>query len=96
MGWCDDTLAWARECEFEIGMPAKANLSPGVPQTSITANTSGSSPVKVGLVGYLSGDVDGSFAGATGALDLDALQSGYFTSLAAASGLNLTQFGVYG
>jgi hypothetical protein len=50
----------------------------------------------VGLVGYLSGDVDGSFAGAAGALDLDVLQAGYFTSLAAASGLNLTQFGVYG
>ena len=88
-------LAWARECEFEIGMPAKANLSPGVPQTSISVNTSGSSPVHVGLVGYLSGDVDGSFAGAAGALDLDVLQAGYFTSLAAASGLNLTQFAVY-
>ena len=66
------------------------------PQTSITANTSGGSPVHVGLVGYLSGDVDGSFAGAAAALDLDDLRSGYFTSLAAASGLNLTQFGVYG
>jgi hypothetical protein len=40
--------------------------------------------------------VDGSFAGAAGALDLDAVQQNYFTSLAAASGLNLTQFGVYG
>ena len=51
--------------------------------------------MKVGLVGYLSGDVDGSFAGAAGALDLDVTQTAYFTNLAAASGLNLTQFGVY-
>ena len=76
-------------------MPAKANLSLGVLQTSISVNTS-SSPVKVGLVGHLSGDVDGSFAGAAGALDLDNTQASYFTALVAAnSGLSLTQFGVY-
>jgi hypothetical protein len=88
--------AWHFVNELDAAVPTKANLNPGQPQTSISANTSGGSPVHVGLVGYLSGDVDGSFAGAAGALDLDALQSGYFTSLAAASGLNLTQFGVYG
>ena len=82
--------------ELDTTVPSKATLNPGLPQTSISANTSGSSPVHVGLVGYLSGDVDGSFAGAAGALDLDAVQQNYFTSLAAASGLNLTQFGVYG
>ena len=71
----------------------QANLSPGLPQSSISVNTS---PVKVGLVGYLSGDVDGSFAGATGALDLDNTQASYFTTLVAAnSGLSLAQFGVY-
>ena len=87
---------WHFVNELDATVPNKANLSPGQPQTSITANTSGGSPVHVGLVGYLSGDVDGSFAGAAAALDLDDLRSGYFTSLAAASGLNLTQFGVYG
>ncbi len=91
--------SWYFVSELDATVPGKANLSPGVPQTSITVNTntntSGSSPVKVGLVGYLSGDVDGSFAGAAGALDLDVTQTAYFTSLAAASGLNLTQFGVY-
>ena len=52
--------------------------------------------MKVGLVGYLTGDVDGSYAGATGALDLDITQSSYFTALVTAnSGLSLTQFGVY-
>ncbi len=86
---------WHFVNELDATVPGKANLNPGTPQTSISANTSGSSPVKVGLVGYLSGDVDGSFAGAAGALDLDALQPGYFTNLVAASGLNLTQFGVY-
>ena len=86
---------WHFVNELDTTVPGKATLNPGTPQTSITANTSGSSPVHVGLVGYLSGDVDGSFAGAAGALDLDALQSGYFTSLAAASGLNLTQCGIY-
>ena len=41
-------------------------------------------------------DVDGSFAGATGALDLDITQASYFTALVAAnSGLSLAQFGVY-
>ena len=49
----------------------------------------------VGLVGYLSGDVDGSFAGAAGALDLDTLQSTYFNNLTSSHGLNLSQFGVY-
>jgi hypothetical protein len=87
---------WHFVHELDTTVPAKATLNPGQPQTSISANTSGGSPAHVGLVGYLSGDVDGSFAGAAGALDLDALQAGYFTSLAAASGLNLTQFGVYG
>jgi len=53
--------------------------------------------VHVGLVGYLSGDVDGSFAGAAGAT---ALNTSYFTSLVAAhpelgSSFNLAQFGVY-
>jgi hypothetical protein len=40
--------------------------------------------------------LDGSFAGAPGALDFDTLQSGYFTSLATASGLNMARFRVYG
>jgi hypothetical protein len=54
--------------------------------------------VKVGLVGYLTGDVDGSYAGATGALDLDIIQSNYFTALVDVNrwlGLSLVQFGVY-
>jgi hypothetical protein len=46
------------------------------------------------LVGYLSGDVDGSFAGAAGAISLNA---SYFTQLLADhSTLNPSQFGIYG
>ena len=88
---------WRFVNELDTTVPAKANLSPGVPQAIISVNTStGSSPVKVGLVGYLSGDVDGSFAGAAGALDLDITQASYFTALVTAnSGLSLAQFGVY-
>jgi hypothetical protein len=88
--------AWRFVNELDSTVPTKANLSPGVAQNSITASLNANSPVKVGLVGYLSGDVDGSFAGATGALDLDITQAGYFTALVSANpSLNLSQFGIY-
>jgi hypothetical protein len=88
--------AWRFVNELDTTVPSKTTLSPGLAQTSITASLSASSPVKVGLVGYLTGDVDGSYAGATGALDLDITQAGYFTALVTAnSGLSLAQFGVY-
>ena len=88
--------AWRFVNELDPTVPSKANLSPGVAQTSITASLNANSPVKVGLVGYLSGDVDGSFAGSTGALDLDITQAGYFTALVSANpSLNLSQFGIY-
>ena len=88
--------AWRFVNELDTTVPSKTTLSPGLAQTSITASLSASSPVKVGLVGYLTGDVDGSYAGATGALDLDITQASYFTALVTAnSGLSLAQFGVY-
>ena len=88
--------AWRFVNELDATVPSKTTLSPGVAETSITASLSASSPVKVSLVGYLTGDVDGSFAGATGALDLDNTQASYFTALVTAnSGLSLAQFGVY-
>jgi hypothetical protein len=44
----------------------------------------------------LRGDVDGSYAGATGAQSLDISQPGYFSALIAAhSDLSASQFGVY-
>jgi len=87
---------WHFVNEIDSTVPGKANLSPGLPQTAIAAALNGSNPVHVGLVGYLSGDVDGSFAGAHGAVDLDLTQSSYFIDLLVTNpGLNASQFGVY-
>jgi hypothetical protein len=71
-------------------------LRPGQPP-AITLNLTGdAATLQVKLVGYLRGDVDGSFAGATGALDLDEVQPDYFTALVLEQpALNLAQFGIY-
>ena len=71
---------------------------PGLLPPAINLDLTGAdATVQVGLVGYLRGDVDGSFAGASGALDLDDAQPGYFTDLVAEQpALNLAQFGIYG
>jgi hypothetical protein len=82
-----------------VAIKGNAALSPGQPP-AINLNLSGAdATVHVGLVGYLRGDVDGSFAGVSGALDLDDTQPGYFDALVAEHPelrLNLTQFGIYG
>ena len=84
---------WRFVNELDATVPSKTTLSPGVAQTSITASLSASSPVKVGLVGYLTGDVDGSYAlGGS-----SSLTKTYFDALVAAhpTELSLAQFGVY-
>ena len=86
---------WHFVNEIDPFVPAKANLAPGLPQASIQIDTSVGSSVQAGLVAYLSGDVDGSFMGSAGALDLDTLQANYFTDLTTGQNLSLTQFGVY-
>ena len=48
--------------------------------------------LRVGLVGFLRGDVDGSYAGA---VNSEALSSDYFLTLATEHPLNTSQFGVY-
>jgi hypothetical protein len=65
---------------------------------TLSADPCNASPIHVGLVGVLRGDVDGICAGATGALDLDAdaAHSNYFTDLLAAhKELSPAQFGIY-
>jgi VCBS repeat-containing protein len=52
----------------------------------------GTSTLRVGLVGFLRGDVDGSYAGAANA---EGLSRDYFTALALEQNLNASQFGVY-
>ena len=85
---------WHFVNEADTSIPSKTTLSPGTPQTIVTADLSGASPVHVGLVGYLSGDVDGSYAGAAGALDLDVTQPTYIAALVASHpGLTAAQFG---
>ncbi len=87
--------SWHFANEADASVPGKATLNPGT-APAINADISGASPVHVGLVGYLSGDVDGSYAGAAGAQDLDNTQPGYFSALVAAHPeLSLSQFGVY-
>ena len=85
--------AWRFVNELDTTVPGKTTLSPGAAQTSITASLSASSPVKVGLVGYLTGDVDGSYAlGGS-----SSLTKTYFDTLVGAhpTELSLAQFGVY-
>jgi hypothetical protein len=91
------TPKWIFFNELDATVPGKANLLPGsVP--SLSADLSGSGSIHVGLVGVLRGDVDGSYAGAAEAqdLDTDATHANYFTLLLAAhKELSPSQFGVY-
>ena len=88
--------AWHFANATDPSVPGMANLSPGLPP-ALQADLAGTSPVHVGLVGYLGGDVDGSYGGAPTAPDLDLTQPGYFQALVAAHpALSLAQFGIYG
>ncbi len=84
-----------------VGLPADKPTWEFVSETEpnptalsgITADLSGANPVRVGLVGYLTGDVDGSYTGASGA---GVLETAYFETLVESNiALNLTQFGIY-
>ncbi len=87
--------AWHFASDTDATIPQVAALSPGA-APAISVDLSGAtSPVHVGLVAYLSGDVDGSFAGATNSQNLDDTQPGYFATLTQDHGLALAQFGVY-
>jgi hypothetical protein len=62
-------------------------------QVTVNADLSGASPLSVGLVGYLTGDVDGSYAGAGGT---SALPAAYFDALITNhADLSYSQFGIY-
>jgi len=88
---------WLFFNEADATVPGKANLNPGtVPSTMNADVAAAGAQVHVGLVGVLRGDVDGSYAGAAGASDLDVVQPTYFTDLIAGhTGLSLPQFGIY-
>ena len=74
--------------------PGKSSLSPGAVPAPISADLSVASPVHVGLVGVLRGDVDGSYALAGNPLDM--VSRAFFDTLVAGHPeLSLSQFGVY-
>jgi len=87
---------WHFVNEIDSTVPRKASLAPGVAQTSVATTLGDANLVHVGLVGYLSGDVDGSFAGSKDAVNLDHTQTSYFIDLLAIHPwLNASQFGIY-
>ena len=86
---------FADESSSAVAAITAAPLEPGV-SLPISVDLTGTRTVfPVGLVAYLSGDVDGNFDGPFGSLDLDTEQPDYFAELSNAQGLSLSQFGVY-
>jgi len=90
------TWHFADESSGTVAAITSHALSPGLAPVISVDTSSAIAPLHVGLVGYLTGDVDGSCTSAPGAQNLDVLQPTYLTDLTAAHGLSLTQFGVYG
>mgnify|MGYP006962393612 CR=1 FL=1 len=84
-------VQWMFFDESDAGVPAVSPLNPGT-APSISASLPGADPVHLGLVGVVRGDVDGSYAGAVGAPQLD---SGYLDTVIANHQLNPAQFGIY-
>lgn len=83
---------WVFVNEADLTVPAKATANPGT-APAISSELGGGADVHVGLVGYLVGDVDGSFAGLPSP---SLLPTTYFSELVTpTSGLSLSQFGVY-
>jgi hypothetical protein len=89
------TPHWVFANEADLTIPAKANNTPGIP-SAISSDLGDAVNVHFGLVGYLVGDVDGSFAGLSTAPNLLTSSPTYFTDLVTeTTGLSLAQFGVY-
>lgn len=84
--------AWHFVTELDPSVPNLPKLAPGAPQTSVIASLGAGSPVHVGLVGYLTGDVDGSYALGSGNVP-----ESYFRTLVREhqTELSLSQFGIY-
>jgi uncharacterized delta-60 repeat protein len=84
---------WRFVNEADLTMPGRADLTPEVVSSSFTVSVQGASPVHVGVVGILTGDVDGSFIGLPGSSTLDVA---YFQALTSNGALlPLAQFGIY-
>ena len=84
---------WLLFDEADTTVAARAGLQPGqAPDIGLLLQ---GNDARIGLVGVLRGDVDGSFAGAAGAADLDQLQPTYFADLATDKQIDPAQFGIY-
>ena len=96
-GLSSPSPVWRLVNEADSAIATKANLNPGVAPAAFTADLSAAgTQLHVGLVGVLSGDVDGSYAGPASAPHLDVLQPTYYSDLVAShTGLSLAQFGIY-
>jgi serralysin len=95
VGLTSNTPSWAFANALDSTVALNTSLAPGKP-ANISATVGQSGDTQVDLVAYLTGDVDGSFAGRSDALDLDLVEPQYFSTLvASASWLSLAQFGVY-
>jgi hypothetical protein len=87
----DPTLKFVDETSSVVSNISTHPLKPGTPP-AIQVDTTDHTVLHVGAVGYLSGDVDGSYAGGA----TSTLPPEYFTALHASTGISLSQFGVYG
>ena len=88
---------WLLVSESDVSIPGRANLHPGnILDTTNVTFLDGATTAHLGLVAVLRGDVDGSYGGLPGALDLDATQPTYINDLITRLGLQASQFGVYG
>ena len=86
---------WHFANEDDAAVPQVAALSPGAAPAIGVDLSAAAKSVHVGLVGYVSGDVDGSFDGDIDSQDLDDTQSDYFSVLIQDHQLDPAQFGVY-
>ncbi|NBX14762.1 MAG: hypothetical protein EBR17_06445, partial [Betaproteobacteria bacterium] len=84
--------AWHFVSELDTSVVAMENLKPGKPTSSIVASLESATPAHIGLVAYLTGDVDGSYT-----LGSNHLTQDYFTTLVGnhPNELSLSQFGIY-
>ena len=87
--------SWHFLNELDTSVGNQAMLKLGLAQLSIAAELGSTSPVHVGLVAYLSGDVDGSYEGSADSSDLDVTEPNYFVTLVAnhPGVLSAAQFG---
>ncbi|MBI4984221.1 MAG: hypothetical protein HZC24_02440, partial [Rhodocyclales bacterium] len=77
-------------------LPGWVATNPGSAPALTADIASATATVRVGLVGVLRGDVDGSYSGPAGTATVESTDAAYFQNLMATTALDLSQFGIYG